>query len=131
MESIGNVDSKYRFVILASKRAKQLLKGAKPKVKAKSRNLIRIAQAEVKSGLIDYELIPTHKDGIPEPDERVFVGAGIGGDEIGESEGPVGKDLSEEEAEKDTGEALSDEEEEGEEEAEGELEGGLKEDKDE
>jgi DNA-directed RNA polymerase omega subunit len=131
LESIGNVDSKYRFVILASKRAKQLLKGAKPKVKAKSRNLIRIAQAEVKSGLIDYELIPTHKDGIPEPDERVFVGAGIGGDEIGESEGPVGKDLSEEEAEKDTGEALSDEEEEGEEEAEGELEGGLKEDKDE
>jgi DNA-directed RNA polymerase omega subunit len=131
LESIGNVDSKYRFVILASKRAKQLLKGAKPKVKAKSRNLIRIAQAEVKSGVIDYELIPTHKDGIPEPDERVFVGAGIGGDEIGESEGPVGKDLSEEEAEKDTGEALSDEEEEGEEEAEGELEGGLKEDKDE
>jgi len=131
LESIGNVDSKYRFVILASKRAKQLLKGAKPKIKGKSRNLIRIAQAEVKSGLIDYELIPTHKEGIPEQDERVLLGADIGGDEIGEPEGPVGKDLAEEETGKDVGEALVDEEEEGGEEAGGELEDGLKEDKDE
>lgn len=131
MDSIGNVDSKYRFVILASKRAKQLLKGAKPKIKAKSRNLIRIAQAEVRAGLIDYELIPTHKDDIPDRDERVFVGADIGSDDIGEPEAHVGKDLVEEEPGKDAGEVVGDGEEEGEEEAEGELEDGLKDDKDE
>ena len=131
MDSIGNVDSKFRFVILASKRAKQLLKGAKPKVKGKSRNLIRIAQTEVKLGLIDYELIPTRKDDIPDQDERVFVGADIGPDDIGEPEAPVGKDLIEEEAGKEVKEDLEDEEEEAEEEAGGELEDGLKEDKDE
>src|SRR5512137_2209523 len=73
----GNIDSKYRFVILASKRAKQLLKGAKPKIKAKSRNLIRIAQAEVKSGLIEYEILPERAEELPDAEERVFVGGGI------------------------------------------------------
>jgi DNA-directed RNA polymerase omega subunit len=85
LDNIGNIDSKYRFVILASKRAKQLLKGAKPKIKAKSRNLIRIAQSEVKAGLVDYELIPAGKEEIPDQDERVFVGAGIGVDEGAEA----------------------------------------------
>jgi len=50
------IDSKFRYVIIASKRAKQLLKGAKPKVKTRSRNLIRIAQEEVNRGLIQYEI---------------------------------------------------------------------------
>ena len=50
------IDSKFRYVIIASKRAKQLLKGAKPKVKTRTRNLIRIAQEEVKRGLIQYEI---------------------------------------------------------------------------
>jgi DNA-directed RNA polymerase omega subunit len=127
LDSIGNVDSKYRFVILASKRAKQLLRGAKPKVKAKSRNLIRIAQSEVKSGLIDYELIPTGKEETPDVDERVFVGADIGPEDVGEPEVVTNKDLSDEEAGKDTeGDA-----EEEEEEAEEELEETLKEEKDE
>jgi DNA-directed RNA polymerase subunit K/omega len=131
VDSFGNIDSKFRFVILASKRAKQLLKGAKPKVKAKSRNLIRIAQTEVRLGLIEYELIPTGKDDIPDQDERVFVGADIGGDEIGEPEAVVGKEIAEEETVKDAAEVLEDEDEETEEEHDAELEDGLKEDKDE
>lgn len=126
LDSFGNIDSKYRFVILASKRAKQLLKGAKPKVKAKSRNLIRIAQSEVRSGLIDYELIPTGKEEIPEQEERVFVGADIGPEDIGESEVVTGKDVPEEEAGKEVEEELEEEEE-----TEEELEDGVKEDKDE
>jgi DNA-directed RNA polymerase omega subunit len=127
VDSFGNIDSKFRFVILASKRAKQLLKGAKPKIKAKSRNLIRIAQSEVKSGLIEYELIPTGKEDIPDHDERIFVGADIVADDIVEPDVPTSKDLSDEEAGKDV-EADGEEEEE---EAEEELEGGLKEEKDE
>ena len=126
MDSFGNIDSKFRFVIVASKRAKQLLKGAKPKVKAKSRNLIRIAQSEVKSGLIEFALIPTGKDEIPEQDERMFVGAEIVAEDLGEP-GPLNsKDLSDVEAGKD---AEGDVEEE--EEVEEETEEGLKEEKDE
>ena len=130
MESYGNIDSKYRFIILASKRAKQLLKGAKPKIKAKSRNLIRIAQAEVRSGLIEYEIIPAGPDVIPEQEERVFVGAAIGGDDLVEADVLTGKDVVEEESGKDVAEAL-DEDEGEDDEAEEDAEDASKEDKDE
>ena len=94
MDAFGNIDSKYRFIIIAAKRAKQLLKGAKPKTQGKSKNPIRIAQAEVRSGLIEYEIIPTHMDEVPEREERVFVGGGIP-DEAVESDGLAGKDVDE------------------------------------
>jgi DNA-directed RNA polymerase omega subunit len=92
LEAYGNIDSKYRFIILAAKRAKQLLKGAKPKIQGKSKNPIRIAQAEVREGLIEYEIIPTRMDDVVDREERVFVGGGIA-DEAGDAECPSGKDL--------------------------------------
>ncbi|MCK7476421.1 MAG: DNA-directed RNA polymerase subunit omega [Candidatus Moduliflexus flocculans] len=75
---------------MASKRAKQLLKGAKPKIQTRSKSLIRIAQAEVREGLIEYEIIPARMDDIPEREDRVFAGAGIPAivDEAGDSESP-------------------------------------------
>jgi DNA-directed RNA polymerase omega subunit len=127
LDAFGNIDSKYRFIILAAKRAKQLLKGAKPKVQGKSRNPIRIAQAEVRKGLIEYEIIPTGMDEAPEREERVFVGGGIP-DEAVESDGVAVKDLVDEEVEVEPGEET--EAEETEEDAEGEDEV-AKEDKDE
>ena len=57
-----NVDSKFRFVILASKRAKELLRGARPKLETKSKNPIRIAQIEVVQNLISYEITPLQKE---------------------------------------------------------------------
>jgi DNA-directed RNA polymerase omega subunit len=92
LNRFGNVDSKFRFVIVASKRAKQLLKGAKPKIKAKSRNPIRVAQAEVRAGVIEYDLLPTKPDEIQEQEDRVFVGEGIA-DEAIEVEEVSAKDL--------------------------------------
>lgn len=97
MDAFGNIDSKYRFIILAAKRAKQLLKGAKPKLQSKSKSLIRIAQNEVRSGLVEYEIIPTRMDDVPEREERVFVGGGIA-DEAGDADSPAGKDLAEDDA---------------------------------
>jgi len=128
LDAFGNIDSKYRFIILAAKRAKQLLKGAKPKIQGKSKSLIRIAQAEVRSGLIEYEIIPARMDDVPEREERVFVGAGIA-DEAVDAEGLTGKDTVEEgvEAEPDV---EHEEEEVSDEDAEPDEEG-LKEDKDE
>ena len=92
MNRFGNVDSKFRFVILASKRAKQLLKGAKPKIKAKSRNPIRIAQTEVRSGVIEFEILPTQKEEYQEQEERVFVGEGIHDEVLEPDEVVAGKD---------------------------------------
>lgn len=57
MKEYKEAESKFRFVILAAKRAKQLLKGAKPKIKTGSRNLIRVAQEEIHRGLIDYRVL--------------------------------------------------------------------------
>jgi DNA-directed RNA polymerase subunit K/omega len=86
---LGNVDSKYRFVIVASKRAKELLKGAKTRLKTKARNPIRIAQTEVKLGLVEFEILKTKKEELPEPEERVFLGEEVVG-EIEEDAGGAG-----------------------------------------
>jgi len=96
LDAFGNIDSKYRFIILAAKRAKQLLKGAKPKLETKSKNPIRIAQSEVRGGLVEYEILPTRMEDIPEREDRVFVGGGIA-DEVVEADGLSGKDLADEE----------------------------------
>ena len=91
MNRFGNIDSKFRFVILASKRAKQLLKGAKPKVKTKSKNPIRIAQIEARSGLVEYAILPTQKEEFQEQEDRVFIAEGLHDEGPEVDEGPVGK----------------------------------------
>jgi DNA-directed RNA polymerase subunit omega len=73
VELFGKIDSKFRFVILASKRAKQLLKGAKPKVRSKSRNPIRLAQLELREGAVDYEILQSKKDDELQPEEQVLA----------------------------------------------------------
>ena len=78
MKDFGSIDSKYRFVIIASKRAKELLKGAKSRIKSKSKNPIRIAQTEVKLGLVDFEILPSKLEEAPELEERVFLGEHVG-----------------------------------------------------
>jgi DNA-directed RNA polymerase omega subunit len=80
LKTFGNVDSKYRFVIIASKRAKELLKGAKPRIRTKSKNPIRIAQSEVKMGLVDFEILKPKKEELPQQEERVFLGEEVGGE---------------------------------------------------
>ena len=108
MNEQRRIDSKFRFVILAAKRAKQLLHGAKPKVKSRSKNPIRVAQEEVRDGVIDFEIIELKKDEIPEPTEEGFIG-----EEIGEAPEEIEEqDLIEEEELSDEEEELSDEEEE-------------------
>ncbi len=99
MDQFGKIDSKFRFVILASKRAKQLLRGAKPRVKSKSRNPIRLAQQEIREGAVDFEIIQSKKDDLVEPEEQVLAvddGADdfedAGGAIADESEAPEGEE---------------------------------------
>ena len=54
-ESIG---SKYRFIILAAERAKQLQNNAKPKIKTLSRKPAFIAMRELEQDLLSFEITP-------------------------------------------------------------------------
>ena len=117
VSTLGNIDSKFRFVHLASKRAKSLLKGAKPLAKAKAKSPIRLAQVEVKEGLIDYRILPSSPEEAPVKEDRGFVG----GDGVGVSEPEVETGETPEAAE-------AGEEGEAEEEPEGEFERELPED---
>jgi DNA-directed RNA polymerase subunit omega len=53
---IGNIDSKFRYILIAAKRTRQLQAGAKPLVSAPSRKLTRVAQEEVALGLVKYDI---------------------------------------------------------------------------
>jgi DNA-directed RNA polymerase omega subunit len=111
LKDLGRIDSKYRFVIIASKRAKELLKGAKARIRSRSKNPIRIAQKEVEMGLVEFEILKAKKEEVADQEERVFLGEEIGvepeetvagdiGPEIfGEEEGPVEEGEEEEEEE--------------------------------
>jgi len=48
-----NLDNKYKFVTLASKRAEQLQTGALPRVAVRDRKWTVIAQEEVATGLVE------------------------------------------------------------------------------
>jgi DNA-directed RNA polymerase omega subunit len=53
-----NIGSKYRFIIIAAERAKQLQNKAKPKVKLRSTKAAHVAMKEVESELISFEIPP-------------------------------------------------------------------------
>ncbi len=58
MQSIpDDIGSKYRFIIIAAQRAKQLQNNARPKIKIKSTKPAFIAMKEVEDGLISYEIL--------------------------------------------------------------------------
>jgi len=80
LKTYGEIDSKFIFVLVTSKRAKQLLKGSKPKIKSKSKNLIRIALQEVIEGLVDYEIVQKKRDEEYKAEDENFIGEEIGGE---------------------------------------------------
>ncbi len=70
----GGIDSKFRYVIVTALRAKELLRGAKPKIKSKSKNLIRVAEEEVQKSLIEYKKIELSHEKTPESESELFIG---------------------------------------------------------
>ncbi len=63
MEVPPGIDSKFRFILIAAKRARQLQAGAKPLVQSTSKKPTRIAQQEVAAGLVPFELLAPSGDG--------------------------------------------------------------------
>jgi DNA-directed RNA polymerase subunit omega len=56
MELPQNLDSKFRFILVAAKRARQLQAGAKPLLQTPTRRSTRVAQQEVGAGLVPIEI---------------------------------------------------------------------------
>ena len=50
------VDSKFRYVLLVSKRAEQLIQGAQPKTRSKHAKPTRIAMEEVEKNVVKWQL---------------------------------------------------------------------------
>ncbi len=57
-----DIGSKYRFIIIAAERAKQLQNNAKPKVKTKSTKPAFIAMRELEDGVVKYEILPIDRN---------------------------------------------------------------------
>lgn len=53
----GNIDSKFRLILLAARRARQIQGGAKPLVHTTARKATRIAQEELKAGVLPFEVL--------------------------------------------------------------------------
>ncbi len=54
MQFPRGIDSKFRFILVAAKRAHQLIGGAKARVQSESKHVIVIAQREVSAGLVPF-----------------------------------------------------------------------------
>jgi DNA-directed RNA polymerase subunit omega len=58
MEIPANMDSKFRFILVAAKRARQLQAGARPLIQTATKRSTRVAQQEVGAGLVPIEVLP-------------------------------------------------------------------------
>lgn len=85
-----HVDSKYRLVIIAAKRTKQLMRGAEHLIVAKSNKPTYIALEEIGAGRLAYDMKPVEGTGAveligPEAGATWFRSLSVG-DTLGEEE---------------------------------------------
>jgi DNA-directed RNA polymerase omega subunit len=52
----NKVDSKYRKILIAAKRSKQIQNGARPRVHLPNAKATRVALAEIDRGLVNFEI---------------------------------------------------------------------------
>ena len=69
-------DSKFRFVLVAAKRAEQLMQGARPRIDTETTKIARIAMDEIIEGTVqwDYGPAPDAPEATPEPVAAASVG---------------------------------------------------------
>lgn len=58
MEIPQSMDSKFRFILVAAKRARQLQAGARPLVQTPFKKSTKVAVAELEAGLVPYDIPP-------------------------------------------------------------------------
>jgi DNA-directed RNA polymerase subunit omega len=55
-------DSKFRFILVAAERAKQIQGGAPPKIQTRIRKPAPIALQEVMEGLVEWEILEVEEE---------------------------------------------------------------------
>ena len=55
-------DSKFRFVVVAAQRAKQIQSGASPRIDLETRKSAHIATKEVEQELVNYEILEEQRE---------------------------------------------------------------------
>ena len=63
MDLPQGIDSKYRFILVSAKRARQLQAGAQPLIQTQTKKTTRVAQMEVDAGLVPFEILELESDG--------------------------------------------------------------------
>ncbi|HOM99768.1 MAG TPA: DNA-directed RNA polymerase subunit omega [Acidobacteriota bacterium] len=62
-------DSKFRFVLVAAERAKQIQAGAPPKIDVKSKKPAYIAIKETEAGLVEWDILEVEEEGAEAAEE--------------------------------------------------------------
>ena len=57
MDVPQGMDSKFRFILVAARRARQLQSGSKPLVQTQTKKVTKVAQMEVEAGLVPFEIL--------------------------------------------------------------------------
>lgn len=57
MRENNGLESKFRQVLIISKRAKELLRGSKPLIKTKEKHPLKIAKEEMEKGVLTVSLV--------------------------------------------------------------------------
>lgn len=74
--ALEQYDSKFRFVLLASTRAEQLVRGARPKLEGPSKKPTRTAMEELKAGAVPWSYGPAPATAAAEPEAAAIEPAG-------------------------------------------------------
>ena len=69
MNRIENLESKFRFVHVAARRARQLQTGARPLISTPLRKATRIAIEEVLSNVVRYEVLDDEQQAVNQETE--------------------------------------------------------------
>jgi DNA-directed RNA polymerase subunit omega len=56
MDLPHGIDSKFRLILVAAKRARQLQSGARPLLQASTKKATKVAQLELAAGLVPFEI---------------------------------------------------------------------------
>ncbi len=62
MDVPQGIDSKFRFILIAAKRARQLQSGARPLVQTAAKKPTKVAAQEVEAGLVPFEMLEPESD---------------------------------------------------------------------
>jgi DNA-directed RNA polymerase subunit omega len=77
MKPVDGFDSKYRYVLVAARRARQLQNGAQPVVEPHSHKACRIAEEEINAGKVKWTIPPASNatdEAVSEPPTSGVVG---------------------------------------------------------